>query len=260
MLIPGYSIQRTFAGEDPIRLAIALQIATGNFGRLGGSTGSLNNLLPSPRVGRMPVPHIDNLPSLPVVRWPEAVLEGRAGGYPSDLHAIYCVGSNYINQGGNLQRSIAAFEKVDFAVCHDVFLTPTARYCDVVFPAATAFEKEDIGIPWAGNYLLYRPQILPPAGQARCDYEILRDLAGRLGFEAAYSEGRSVAEWVQHFLDRSEIPDQASLPPKRDLPGSRAGTGWVGKLQPRPASPSAAHAFRQGGDCQPALPPGYRPA
>ncbi|MBE0699947.1 MAG: molybdopterin-dependent oxidoreductase, partial [Anaerolineaceae bacterium] len=46
MLIPGYSIQRVYAGEEPIRLAIALQLATGNFGKVGGSTGSLNNLLP----------------------------------------------------------------------------------------------------------------------------------------------------------------------------------------------------------------------
>ena len=42
MLLPGYSIQRVYAGEEPYRLAVALQLATGNFGVLGGSTGSLN--------------------------------------------------------------------------------------------------------------------------------------------------------------------------------------------------------------------------
>ncbi len=211
MLLPGYSIQRVYAGEEPIRLAVALQLATGNFGRLGGSTGSLNNLLPGLRVGRLPVPPAPPQPVVPQLRWPDLVLEGRAGGYPADIHAIYCLGSNLANQGADVRKSAAAFQKVDFAVCHDLFLTPTARLCDVVFPAASAFEKEDIGIPWHGNYLLYRPQIVPPAGQARSDYDALCDLAGRLGFGAAFSEGRSAAEWVQLFLDQSEIPDHEAF-------------------------------------------------
>lgn len=51
MLFPGYSIQRVFAGEELYRLTVALQIATGNFGVRGGSTGSMNNLLPSVKGG-----------------------------------------------------------------------------------------------------------------------------------------------------------------------------------------------------------------
>ena len=51
MLLPGYSIQRVYAGEEPYRLAVALQLATGNFGVPGGSTGSLNNAL-AQRPGR----------------------------------------------------------------------------------------------------------------------------------------------------------------------------------------------------------------
>jgi anaerobic selenocysteine-containing dehydrogenase len=38
MLLPGFSIQRVFAGEETFRLAVALQVATGNFGARGGST------------------------------------------------------------------------------------------------------------------------------------------------------------------------------------------------------------------------------
>jgi len=207
MVFPGYSIQRVFAGEEPFRLEVALQVATGNFGVRGGSTGSLNNRLPGPRVGTLTAPRIANQPSVPVVRWPDAVLSGPREGYPTEIHAIYSLGSNFLNQGSDIRKNIAAFEKVDFAVCHDLFLTPTARYCDVIFPAAAPFEKEDIGIPWAGNYLLYKPRVLPPAGQARSDYDALCDLADRLGFWGEFSEGRSSADWVQHFIDESEISD-----------------------------------------------------
>ena len=207
MLFPGYSIQRVFAGEETYRLTVALQVATGNFGRRGGSTGSINSRLPAPRVGRLPVPKIAGQPELPVLRWPDAVLEGRSGGYPTDLHAIYNLGGNPINQGSDVRKNMAAFAKVDFAVTHELFMTPTARWCDVILPAASPLEKEDIGSPWLGNYLLYKPQAVAPAGQARSDYDILWDLAERLGFGEAFSEGRSAAQWVDLFISQSEVTD-----------------------------------------------------
>ena len=211
MLLPGYSIQRVYAGEETFRLTVALQIATGNFGQRGGSTGAINSALPGPRVGSLPIPHIRELPAVPVLRWPDAILEGRRGGYPTNIHAAYITGANFVNQGADVRKNAAALAQLDFSVCHDLFLTPTARWCDVVLPVASAFEKEDIGTPWAGNYLLYRPQIVPPAGQSRSDYDIFCALAERLGFGEAFSEGRSAEQWIQTFMDQSDIPDQAAF-------------------------------------------------
>lgn len=211
MLFPGYSIQRTFAGEETFRLTVALQIATGNFGVKGGSTGAANNALPGPRVGSLSMPRLPSQPTVPVLRWPDAILQGVAGGYPTDIHAVYNVGANFVNQGADIHKSMSAFRKLDFAVSHEIFLTPTARMCDVILPGATAFEKEDIGEPWSGNFLAYKPQILPPAGQARNDYDIFVDLSERMGFGEQYSEGRTAAEWIQFFLDQSEVPDQAEF-------------------------------------------------
>jgi anaerobic selenocysteine-containing dehydrogenase len=186
---------------------MALQVATGNFGLRGGSTGFSNNSLPSPQVGTMdelPGPELARIASL---RWPDAILEGRDGGYPSDIHAVYSAGGNLLNQGGDVGKSIQAIEKVEFAACQELFLTPTAQWCDVVLPAAGPLEQEDIGIPWAGNYLLYKPQATARRGQVRSDYDIFCDLADRLGFGEKYSEGRGETQWVQHFMDQSEVPD-----------------------------------------------------
>ena len=207
MLIPGYSIQRVFAGEEACRLTVTLQVATGNFGLRGGSTGALHKLLPGVRVGRLEAPPISPQPTVPVVRWPDAILEGRAGGYPSDVRALYNLGANPVNQGADIRKSMAAFAKLDFAVSHEVFLTPTARHCDVIFPAATALEKEDIGLPWTGNYLLYKSALTAPRGRARTDYDALCALADGLGFGTAFSEGRSAADWINRFIAQSEVAD-----------------------------------------------------
>jgi anaerobic dimethyl sulfoxide reductase subunit A len=207
MLFPGYSIQRVFAGEETYRLTVALQIATGNFGVLGGSTGSMNNLLPHIRVGQLPVPPCSDIPAVRSTSWPDAVLEGRAGGYPSDIHAIYIMGSNLLNQGAEIKKSIAAFENVDFVVSHELFMTPSARWSDVVFPAASALEVEDIGIPWHGYYLAYKPQVVHPRGEARSDYDALCDLSARMGFGEQFSQGRTASDWIDQFILDSEIPD-----------------------------------------------------
>jgi len=207
MLVPGYSIQRVHDGEETYRLTVALQLATGNFGVRGGSTGSVNNLLPTPRVGTMSASSPPGQPTVPVLRWPDAILEGRNGGYPSDIRAVYTAGGNYLNQGADVRKNAAAFEALELAVCHELFLTPTARHCDVVLPASSPLEKEDIGIPWLGNFLLYKPAALPPAGSARSDYDIFCDLADRMGSGAAFSGGRSAAQWIDAFLAESEVTD-----------------------------------------------------
>jgi len=207
-LLPGLSVQRTIGGEEAIRMAVALQVATGNLGVLGGSSGALTwGRLPPPRMGRIEVPSNPSPASVPVYRWPDAVLEGRRGGYPSDVKAIYNVGGNYLVQGSDVRKNVRAFDAVEFAVCHDYVLTPTARHCDVVLPATTFLEREDIVFPDGGNYLLFSNQAVPPLYEARNDYDIFCELADRLGFLARFSEGRSAAEWLAHFVAASEIPD-----------------------------------------------------
>lgn len=224
-LIPGLSIQRTIGGEEPLRLAVALQAATGNVGRRGGSSGFPNWLsLPLARVGAMGFPPNPVKAAFPIVRWPDAVLEGVMAGYPSDIRAIYNAGGNYLIQGSDTHKSIRAFEKAEFSVCHDYFLTSTARYCDVVLPATTFLERNDIVHGSGGNYALFSSRAAPPQGDARNDYDIFSELSGLLGFGELFTEGRTEAEWLRRFVEESEIPDYEAF--------KAAGIYW-GKDQER---------------------------
>lgn len=206
-LLPGLSIQRTLGGEETYRFTVALQAATANIGRPGGSSGGeIWGKLPGIPFPELPVPDISGLPSIPVYRWPDAVLEGRAGGHPSDIHTIYSVGSNYLNQGSDIRKSIRAFRKVDLVVTHDLFMTPTARFSDVVLPVTTSLEREDVVRP-ADHFLFYSHQAIAPPAGCRHDYDIFCGLAERLGFGPEYSEGRSAARWLEHLAARSGIAD-----------------------------------------------------
>ena len=207
-LIPGASIQRTLGGEEAIRMAVALQTATGNLGTEGGSPGALAfGTLPRPKVGSIPIPANPAGASIPVYRWAEVILEGRAGGFPTDIKAIYNVGGNYITQGSDTKKAIRAFNRTEFNVCHDRFLTPTAKYCDVVLPATTFLERNDIVSPNSGNYLLFSNKVSEPIGGSRNDYDIFCGLAQRLGFLNEFSEGRGEDAWLRSFAAESNIGD-----------------------------------------------------
>jgi anaerobic dimethyl sulfoxide reductase subunit A len=206
-LIPGLSIQRTWGGEEPSRMAVALQVATGNIGVKGGSTGAnVLNKLPHPKCGTMKLKQETNGPSIQVYHWPDAVIYGKRGGYPSDIRFMYVVGCNFLIQGSDLHKNIKAFEKADFSVCHDYFLTPTAQYCDVVLPVTTFLERDDIIFP-RSNHLFYSHKVIESLYESRNDYDIFCELAGRMGFLEEFFENRTAQQWIEYLLKGSEVTD-----------------------------------------------------
>lgn len=223
-LVPGLSIQRTWGGEEAVRLAIALQVATGNLGRLGGSSGARTwGGLPEPRFDGIPVPPNPVTASIAENDWADAVLKGRAGGYPADIRAALNVGGNYIAQAADVHKSIRAMRALELSVCHDLFLTATAKYCDVVLPVTHWLEREDV-VFTSANYLLFSHKVAEPPGHAvaggsrgggrddvregpRDDYAVFADLAERMGLGEEYSQGKDAGAWLRESIECSEIPD-----------------------------------------------------
>ncbi len=235
-------------GREPTGSRLALQAATGNIGIAGGSTGGeFWGKLPKIAFPTMPVPDVSALPVIPVYRWPDAVLEGRAGGYPSDIHLIYSIGANYLNQGSDIKKNIRAFKKVDLVVTHDLFMTPTAQFSDIVLPATTFLEREDVMAP-ADHYLFYSHQAIEPLPLCRHDYDIFCDLADRLGFGEAYSEGRTGKQWLDHLLAKLRDRGRRAIQGNGDSRGRRPAACRSEPICREPAGEPAHDAFRQDRD------------
>jgi anaerobic dimethyl sulfoxide reductase subunit A len=147
---------------------------------------------------------------LPVYLWADAALRGREGGYPGDVKILYNVGGNYIIQGSDISKNIKAFMRAEFSVCHEHFLTPTARYCDYILPATTFLEREDILFPGL-NYLFYSGRAAAPLGETKNDFEIFSLLAQKLGIGEEYKEGKDENQWVDACLEVSEIKDKEAF-------------------------------------------------
>jgi anaerobic dimethyl sulfoxide reductase subunit A len=136
----------------------------------------------------------------------DLLARGRAGGYPADIRMIYSSAGDLFNQLPNVNKTIAGAAGLEFMVVHEHFLTPTARHADIVLPATTFWERNDVHTPWAGagHYVIYMRQAIPPVGQCRNDLDICTELARRLGIEG-YND-RTEEAWLRD-LTRDAIDD-----------------------------------------------------
>lgn len=70
-----------------------------------------------------------------------------------------------------------------FTVVHDLFLTDTAKYADLVLPATSHFENLDLYKSYWHLYLQLNEPIIPVQGEAKSNFTLFKELAGEMGFE-----------------------------------------------------------------------------
>src|SRR5216117_1136031 len=114
----------------------------------------------------------------------------------SGVRGMYIMGENPVISDPDVAHAEQWFQELEFLAVHDLFLTETARYADVVLPGASFAEKTGTFVNTERRIQLARKAAATP-GQARGDLEILIDLSNRLGlatrFETAEAVMREIA-------------------------------------------------------------------
>ncbi len=109
-------------------------------------------------------------------------------GKPYDIRVLVIFKSNPLLTLPNTGKLIKAFRKLDLIVTHDIFLTETCRYSDIVLPSSTFFEKAEIdAVPLKKlRWIRIRRRVIEPVGEARSEAEFMIELARAMGYEKLF--------------------------------------------------------------------------
>jgi formate dehydrogenase major subunit/formate dehydrogenase alpha subunit len=112
------------------------------------------------------------------------------------LKAMYIIGENPLVSDADLNHAEASLRKLDFLVVQDIFLTETAQLANVVLPSACFAEKDGTFSNTERRVQRVRKAVDPP-GEAREDWKIISDLAGRMGYPMAYTDSRQIMDEIR---------------------------------------------------------------
>ena len=211
MLTASWSLQRGDHGEQPFWALIALAALLGQIGLPGGGFsfgyGSMNGI-GAPREEAL-TPNMEPMANpiglaIPVARIADLLLSpgetidfnGSRVTYP-DIKLIYWAGGNPFHHHQDLNRLLQGWQRTETVIVHESWWTPTARLADIVLPATTTLERNDIGGSTRDRYVFAMPKAIEPVGQSRNDFDIFDELAGRLDCREAFSKGRDEEAWLQ---------------------------------------------------------------
>ena len=113
--------------------------------------------------------------------------------HDGDLHALYVVGEELALVDGNADHVMEGLAKVDFLVVQEIFFSRTAQFADVVLPATPSLEYEGTFVNTEKRIQRFY-RALEPLGEARPDWEILQDIANRMGYDWGYTHPSQIMD------------------------------------------------------------------
>jgi trimethylamine-N-oxide reductase (cytochrome c) len=253
MLAAGWSMQRQQHGEQAHWMLVTLASMLGQIGLPGGGFGFSYHYAsggtPSataPVLGRSTdggkaVKGAEWLSqsgaaSIPVARVVDMLMKpgeefdfnGTKAKYP-DVKMIYWVGGNPFVHHQQRNRMLEAWHKVETFVVHDSQWTPTARHADIVLPATTAYERNDMDAvgDYSSRYILAMKKVIDPVFEARNDYDIFAAISERFGKGREFTEGKSEMDWLRSFYDAALTQAKAKKIPMPEFDAFWNGDGFV---------------------------------
>lgn len=223
-ILQGCGPQRHANGEQTVRMITALSCLCGNIGISGGRCGAEDD---TEKPAKVYFPNgEERYPGkIPCYLWTEAVRDGvqmkpvsdgllGVTKLDSNVKMVWCLGGNtLINQHGDINETKKLLENevlCECIVCSDVFMTPSAMYADIILPAASCYEVDDITPAWQeGDFLLYNRKMTEPLFESKFEYEWIRKLAWMNGVGEAFDDGKeTMEEWLRSLYEcmRKEYP------------------------------------------------------
>ena len=132
----------------------------------------------------------------------------------SEIHMIWSDEGCFIACWNCGNKMIEAFRspKIEFIVNQHPWLENDCLYADIILPVNTKFEEEDIAVGYSLHYDLIFPEgkCIASLDESKSDYEIVGEIAKKLGKYEEFTEGKSVEEWLKLGFEQSGVADMIS--------------------------------------------------
>lgn len=115
------------------------------------------------------------------------------GADEGSVKAMFIIGEETAFSDADSRNVHSGFENLDFMVVQDIFMSRTAEFADVVLPASPSVEKEGTFTNTERRIQRFY-QVLPPLGNSRPDWQILTDLAKRMGYDWGYTHPSQIMD------------------------------------------------------------------
>jgi anaerobic selenocysteine-containing dehydrogenase len=131
-----------------------------------------------------------------------AALLGEASGPP--IQSLFVFGANPASSSPNAGKIIEGLRREDlFTVVHELFLTDTADYADLVLSATSQLEHTDLHKSYGHTWLTYNHPAIPPRGECKSNWEVMGLLATAMGFDEPWLH-QSADEVIEEVLTATE--------------------------------------------------------
>ncbi len=128
-----------------------------------------------------------------------AALTGEVQDPPIKSLFVFC--ANPVGATPNAGKIVEGLQREDlFTVVHELFMTDTADYADLVLPATSQLEQTDLHKPYGHRHLQYNHQAIEPLGEAKSNWEVMRLLAAAMGFDEPWLR-QAAEEAIAEVLD-----------------------------------------------------------
>jgi len=131
--------------------------------------------------------------------------------YP-DIKLAYWAGGNPFHHHPDTKLMAKTFEKLDTFIVQDCFWTASARMADIVLPATTEQERDDITKSHTNKFIIAMHKIAEPYMEAKNDYEIYSGILKQFGQTElnAFTEGKTEFDWIKQFYNASKKKGDAN--------------------------------------------------
>lgn len=142
----------------------------------------------------------------------EFTYNGHSGTYP-DIRMIYNAGNNFMSHQQDTNRLIRALEKVETVVSVDVWWTAATRWADIVLPASSTLERDDISVggTYSNDKIYAMKKVIEPVGESLSDFEICAGLADKLGIWQQFTDGEEMAFHIEAAYKKSSAAAHTSF-------------------------------------------------